>query len=232
MKNIHEIAKDFNLFTESNLPKDYQDYWNTNMNDYRKAKGIVIPEFILNSPNYESGLFFRCDIQDKGTEKEYKYIEHSYILVKHKDSNLLLMLQRNRQDKYYLYPYYGLLHKYHSISSYEIAAVRNSLTEPMYIGVFSEKKLFAWVEYCINYVNASEAKYNEITSKTNDKEKEVKDFIASLNGNCEVMEYKETWYIKTKLFDITFNLDKQSGYLSKKITFNGTLEDITKIEKN
>lgn len=101
MKTIQAIAAQYNLFLQSDLPKEYKEYWDTSMNEYHKGLKAVIPQFIVDNPNFETGLFFECLIQDEGTEKEYKYIRSNYILVRQKGSDLICMLKTNNKGKYY-----------------------------------------------------------------------------------------------------------------------------------
>ena len=234
MNNLKTIAAQFNLFEENNLPQDYQNYWDNQMNEYNKAKGVVLPQFLVDNSNFEIGLFFKCEVQDKETENEYKYIEHSYILVKSKDSEIICILQfDSKSKKYYLHPYYELIAKFNrGLSSYERQDVYNKLREiePNYIGVFTEKKLNDWLNFCTIKLKALEDKYNEVCGKNEEGRQTVLNFIKSLNGKCEVKEFKNSWFIKTKFFSVEFNLDVQSGYLDKKIRFEGNLNDIIEIE--
>jgi hypothetical protein len=49
---------------------------------------------------------------------------------------------------------------------------------------------------------------------------------------CKVSRWDNKIDVETKLFRVLFTHDKSAQYLSKQITFNGTLIDITKIENN
>ena len=233
MKTIQAIAAQYNLYLQSDLPKEYKEYWDTRMNEYNKGLKAVIPQFIADNPNFETGLFFECRIQDEGTEKEHKYIEHNYILVKHRRSDLICVLKSNNKGKYYLYPYYGLVRKFISgVSSHEVGYVNGELsrTEPNYVGVFTEKKLNDWYDHCQLTVDLFKQKYEEVNGKSEESRQIVLDFIEKLGDKCTVKQHKNWWVVETKHFYVDFALDYQCGWLDKKIRFKGDLQSIIDIE--
>jgi hypothetical protein len=233
MKTIQAIAAQYNLYLQSDLPKEYKEYWDNRMNEYNKGLKVAIPQFIVDNPNFDVGLFFECRIQDEGTEKEYKYIEHNYILVKREGSDLICMLKSNNKGKYYLYPYYSLLRKFISdISNHETKEVYEELLrkEPNLIGVFTEKKLNDWFDHCQLKVHLFKQKYEEINGKSEESKQIVLDFIEKLGDKCTVKQHKNWWAVETKHFYVDFTLDYQSGWLDQKIRFKGKLQSIIDIE--
>jgi len=233
MKNLNEIASQYNLFQSNKIPKDWIEYWDNNMNDYQKSKGIVLPQFIVENKNFEIGLFFECKIQDAGTDKEFKYIDNNYILVKYIHSETICIVKyESRSKKYILNPLYNLYSKYYNVLGSMRNEVYKSVNSPNLIGVFTEKKLIDWVTYCTDLVNAFESKYNEVNNKINDGQIEIDNFIKSLDGkNAKIERFKNKTYIETNLFYISLTLDSQSGYLSNEIRYKGGLKDIIEITK-
>jgi hypothetical protein len=236
---IETLAANFNLFTTENLPEKFKAYYNERIetNEYKKNVGLI-PEFILNNSNYESGIFWECRIQDEGTKKECYYIEHSYKLVLKKDSSTLLMLMSNynTKGKFCLHPYFGELRSLENkIDSYKKRYEIEKLKKPCLIGVFSEKKLNDWVNYCNDYINTLKALNNEISEKNKVAEKEINDFINSLNGKCTVRVWEakyndyKSWCIETELFEVNFKLTEESGYLQQEIKFKGNLNNVAAI---
>jgi hypothetical protein len=233
METINTLAAKYNLFTENNLPKEWQSYWNDHMNGYQQAKEISIPEFFTNTKNFECGLFFKC----LKSEGNYYHIEYCGILVKSKNSNLLCMLQKGwrTNDKYTLTPLHELINEYsRNIDHYSRQEIYNKTIKPNLIGVFTEKKVSEWVNYCHDLLIAYKDKNEVVNNKAVEAEKKVTNFINSLNGNCTVQVHdtskdNKCWYIQTQMFYVTFKLDLKSGFLSEIIKFEGNLENITTI---
>ena len=106
MNNLKSLAKKFNLYTVDDMPTEYKELFK-NVSNYKLNK-YVIPTELLTYPDIEVGIFFECLTQDAGTEREYKYIDHNYILIKHVKSDIIMMLvQAYKTKKYYLHPYYN-----------------------------------------------------------------------------------------------------------------------------
>ena len=232
MKNIQAIAAQYNLYLQSDLPKEYKEYWDTRMNEYNKGLKVTIPQFIVDNPNFETGLFFECRTQDEGTEEEYKYIEHNFILVKRHGSDLICMLMENK-GKYHLFPYYGQIREFNlnvSVDERKETYTLLQKVEPNQIGVFTEKKLNDWYDHCQLTVDTYRKKYEEISGKSEESKQIVLDFIEKLGDKCTVKQHKNWWAVETKHFYVDFTLDYRSGWLDKKIRFKGDLQSIIDIE--
>lgn len=224
MKTLKELAAEHNLYQLNDIPPQW-------CGEYcRKDGGREIPDFLKNLQGYEVGNFFKCKIQDKGTPKELYFIEyHTEILLKKNGSDLLIRLNEDTyRKKYTFYPYWDYLHKYHNISYYKKQDALKNLKEPDQIGIFSEKKVEDWVKYCHDYIKIMDNLYNEVEEKNAVIEKDIQNFINSLEG-CKVSTYQNKTYIETDLFEIQFEHFKDQNYLSQNITFKGTLQDIVKI---
>jgi hypothetical protein len=226
MKTLNQIAESFGLYQVKDIPERYKNQY---FEHKVKIGNAEIPEFITKLENYESGLFYECRQDTSYTGEIIYYIDHSYVLVKKNDSDLILMLKSDyRSKKHSFYPYYNLVNKYNAIN-YEI---RNSATkeikEPNYIGVFTEKKVNDWFIYFEKYMQALESAFTEVQDKNKEIEDKIKAFISSVPG-CNVTTYQNKTFVKTDLFYVTFEHQKDQKYLSTKMEFRGSLGDITKI---
>jgi hypothetical protein len=226
MSTLKSLAQKFNLYTSSDLPDVYKKYYNEMCENTQVTK-VKVPD--LEYPDFDLDLFFECRVQDAGTNKELYYIERYYIIVKHKSSDVLFMLMTNNQGKFYLHPYYGQSYKYNGIDPYKKNELLSTIKEPHYIGVFSERKLVDWVKYGIQYMATLESLYIQVNEANEAHKKNIDLFISSLNGDCKINHYDNSWHITTKLFDVTFNLDKRNGYLSHNIIFKGGLTSVAEI---
>lgn len=231
MKTLNELAAKFDLYQV----KDIGEAWKKDKElfDHRIKCGTqIIPEFMLTLPTYEVGLFYQCQIQDKGTAKEIHYIEHSYIIVRRKDNDLLMMLKQERNNKYYLYPYYNYMHKYHDIDYNLRNTATKGMNEPNHIGVFTEKKVNDWTEYCVKFIAAHENLLTSVNDKNTGIENEITDFIASVQP-CEVDKWQNRYTdVTTEHFKVRFEHFRDQNYLNTQITFKGTLKDIAELEKS
>ena len=226
MKNLKAVAAEFNLFQVADIPAKYV---NDNYDHRVKCGDYNMPEFITGLKGYESGLFYECkqDADYKGVITYY--IDHSYLLLKKEGSGIMLMVMKDRNNKYYLHPHYYHLRKYNGINYHIKGEALKAIKEPNYIGVFTEKKIIAWIEYCENYIQILENVYNEVNNKNDEIKAKIAAFIASVPG-CKVSTYSNTTDVETKLFRVRFDHFKDQKYLSTKIDFKGDLSDITEVE--
>jgi hypothetical protein len=235
-KNIHDIAKEFNLYTYENMSEEYKYIYENELNSYRKEVNIPIPSFFINNNSFEIGVFFECKIFE-GMEKEHKYIDHQYTLIKYKNSDILFRLHEvaRKKDKYELSLYFDYYNKYHSISYDNKTKAIKTIQEPNYIGVFTEQKILNWIEYNLKYIEVMENLLNELNAKNIENEREVLEYIDSLEGKGKVsrrtIQNEIQYSISTDLFDINFTLHLGSSYLSQNFRFKGNTNDIVNITK-
>jgi len=226
MTTLAQIAAGFSLYQVADIPSRYI---NDNYDHRINCGNLKVPEFMTSLKGYEVGVFYECkqDTDYKGVITYY--IEHSYLLVKRNDNDTVLMLKADRHNKYYFYPYYSLMHKYNGIS-YDIKKTAlKGLKEPNYIGVFTEKKVNDWFNYCIEYLAILDNTLNDVADKNNEIQNKIDAFIQSVPG-CHVSKYQNTTDIETPLFRVRFDHFKDQRYLSTKIDFKGNLSDITRLE--
>lgn len=225
MKNLKQIAASFNLYQIEDIPE-------THKNDYRIGLNTeAIPDFLTKMDAIEVGLFYQCLTQDANTDKEIHYVEHSYILVKAKDSENLLMLRKDRNKKYRFAPYYSVVRKFQNISYHIKEKELKILTEPNLIGVFTSKKVTDWLTYCDEYLSVLNNCLNEVNKANNEIENKISDFIKSL-PSPEIQTYENKTWVNTEKFQVIFIHYKDQNYLNTEITFKGSLQDITNIENH
>lgn len=237
MKNLNEVAARYNLFTFDNIPNGWDK---SRISSDTKS----IPDYLLKCDLIEIDLFWECRIQDPGTDRELKYIEHGRILLKSKNNEILLRLAGNdyqNPNKYWFHTDYSFEHKqitlqetergshivlYHTLRT---TATKN-LSEPNKIGVFTDKKVNQWLEYCENYNNAIETKVSETKAQNQAHRDYIESVISSLSTKTVTKSKDENRiWIKTPLFEINFELDVSQAYLKKELRFNGKIEDIIKL---
>lgn len=236
MKSLKQLAAEINCYPVNEMPLHYfeNEYFKNNFEhatnkSYDKKE---IPEFLLNMPNIEVGIFFEVKRQNKNFSDELDcyYIEHSYIFCKHVNSeNVCLLRQDSRNKKFSFMPNFTALNKFNGVSNYERREALKDIKEPNLIGVFTEKKVIDWLNYCDLYIEALNNLKNGISNKVEDAQIEVNNFIASLNGKCKVSKWDNSTQVETAFFTITFKIDKSNGYLSQTLRPNVTIADITKI---
>lgn len=235
MKNLTALAAGINCYKSNEMPSHYFEnkYFSENFEhatnkSYDKKE---IPAFLSSMPNIEVGIFFEVRRQNVNHSEDLEcyYIEHSYVFCKHIDSETVCLLRKDRNDKFSFMPNYTALNKYNSLDTSEKHTLTSKIKEPNLIGVFSEKKVIEWLTYCSDYITALEGFRSIVLNKVQEQQNAISSFIYSLNGKCKVEIFRNSTTIETKLFTITFNLDKSNGYLRSDIITNCTLLDVVKI---
>lgn len=228
MKSLKEICKENSRFTWDEIPEE----WSESKERKRNPGAVKVPDFLQEMENLETGVFWECRIQDKGTEREYRYIEgYPAILVKMGDTVAQLSEKKHYNDnkKSFFLPWFMGM-KYGKMDK----TWWPNPDKPNYIGVWSEKKVKDWLRYVAEYRNAMEAAMEEIESKNLEIEKKIKNFLDTVPG-AKVSCYESSIQVEhvrvtTNLFEMRFEHSKRNGYLSEKIEFNGTLLDVSRIE--
>jgi len=226
---IEQLAEAFNLYTVENLPETHKVYYNQMLsNDSYKLKGDNLPDFFKEYNGCEIGTFYECREERDYSGKITYYIERGYVLYLAPDSDYLLMLM-NYKGKYYFHPFYNYWHKYHGIGNTERNKVINSLKEPNKIGVFTDKKVKEWFNYCDDLMSAMENMYKSHNSKTNEIQSEVDGFCKRMREAGARITGENPYWIDTDLFSIRLTIHKDSNYLEKNINFRGNLNQVAKL---
>jgi hypothetical protein len=234
MNNLKNKAAELNLYVSNEIPKEYtqSQILNGSTFDYsdKVNNNYTLPSEILQK--YEHGLFWECRKQYTNTEPqqvELYYIEHSRLLFLSPKGNLLRLV-KDRQNKYSFsldYSHYKEVQKV-SYNTRILAQKESNLIEPNKIGVFTDKKIIDWLNYCDKEAELNNKIVQESNNKNKDIEAEIQNFINSVP--CKVSKWDNKTDIQTKYFRVLFTHDKSSQYLSKQITFSGLLTDIINIE--
>lgn len=235
LDQMKELAAKYNYFMINEIPENVlvDKYFAENF-QYEKNRfnNVNIPEGLLKCENIIFGVFAEVRQQLKSITKEHElfHIDNFKILIYSEKANCLLQLLKNNKDKYYLHPIYEVLNKLQINTSYEQRKpFINEIFEPNYIGVFTEKKINDWVEYCNQYINALQLCEDKIHSEKNANELIIQNTIDSL-PYAKVSKYHNTTDIETKLFRMRFNLLNNGAYLINQIEFKGSLNDIISLQ--
>lgn len=238
-QNMLNLAAKFKFFAPDAIPAMYfeDEYFRTNFdnknnNDYWRKKNI--PDFLLNSELFQIGEF--CEIREQlknfTNEHELYFIESYCILVWCKGATNLMLLRKSwKNDKYTLFPIYNVVNKItYKLQRSQYNEYTKKVIEPNNIGVFTEKKVLNWVQYCNDYINALKQCENDILRKKNENQLKIDNTIKSL-PNSKVRIYKNYTTLETEYFNIDFQLLNNGEYLDTKITYKGGLKGIIDLQK-
>lgn len=230
MKTINEIAADYGYFTLDSIPENVKndDYFSQQIE--WKTKQFYkqeIPSGLESLKNVRVGVFAEIREQFKNFTKEHElfYIDHFSVLVFSEKISVPLMLRCDKK-KFYLHPLYSEVCKAQGNTSYDQRRERMSLLkEPNKIGVFTENKIEAWVDYCIEYLAACNDARLSVENKKAENLAYIESVIAAVD--CKAVErYHDITFVKTNYFSIEFELQDNGNYLRKKITFTGNIDTI------
>ncbi len=238
MKTLKELAAEYDLYQEQDIPANYrkdQDYYK-----HRISLGAnnTIPEFLQTSGDIEIGLFYQCTSDTHYQTKLPTYgIQDSFILLKSKDNDILLMLRGNdfhNRGKYWFSPFYNTLWKYNEIDNNK-RSIATDLVDSHYlpnkIGVFTDKKVSDWINYCDETIAALNRLLNDVTGENTAIEKEIQAIKASLPHATVNDMHKDILWLDTELFSIKLEHHRKSAYLEKKVHFKGDVDVAIRLEK-
>lgn len=174
------------------------------------------------SPHPRFEQYFCCE-QDTKHDGTITYYIESFAPLGTIHKGILCILQ-DYQGKYRLHPDYQ--HERNLSFSYDTKRkLLKDLQEPNQIGVFSDKKINDWLEYCVEKVRILE-EYEQVHQEKNAailKEIEEIKKIGKAGG------YDNRTWVDTILFRIDLTHYPETAFLDKKITFNGGVDDVKKI---
>ena len=237
MKNLLEVAKKLNLYTKENAPKilfetqtiknSYKNFSVNYMDKINSFKPMLKNEIL---DKFENALMFefREQYKNNSDEVELYFVEHSHDCFLTPQNNIAILRHDYKTKKYYFAPYYSYFKDVQKVSHYKREQLKKeSLKEPNCIGVFTEKKVNDW----LNFVDAEILQNLQIIEEADrlnaSIEAEINDSINKLKG--EVSRYQDTTQIKTDKFIVSFKHEKKDCYLSKKVEFSGTIEDVLRL---
>ena len=230
-ENLAKAAR-YNLYTIDNIPAQIMrdKYFSEHYQYYiEKFSTYRISDSLKQIKGIEVGTFVHVIEQfTNNGEHELYYIEYAYIVCLSEKTDMPLVLLMHK-GKYHLHPFWGAVNKYHKLNNSERIERLHSIKEPSNMGVFTEKKIADWVEYCIRYIDVME----QLMHDTQAKEKNNKDYIEKVVSdlpNAKVDRFKNCTTITTSLFRIEFQLLESGSYLSKKVEYKGTIADIIRLQ--
>lgn len=229
--NLKKAAK-YNYHQFDNIPNEVKTdkYFIENCYKQESWETHDIPEFFKTS-KYEVGYFAEIKAQKKnGSDEIELYYTESFniLLFDDKLDYPLLLKKESKTGKYYLFPVYLLVNRLEDKTNYQQRKpFLSELSEPNKIGVFSDKKIADWVNYCEAYIKALEECKKDIESKKAENESYIQSVIDSLPG-CEVEKWQNQTIIVTKLFHIEFTLLDNGNFLNKRIVYTSGIQDIIK----
>ena len=237
MKTINlEKAAKYGYYQLSNLPAHVKaDKWFSShyMNPAQWECSFIPAHF--NNSAYEVGYFGEVRAQKKNFSDEIElwHVDGFNMLLFADSLEFPLILRADsRTGKYDLYPVHivvNLITK--DINHAQRKCFTAELKEPNKIGVFSDKKLAAWVDYCAAYVTALDACRDSVLGKKNQHEKYIESVVSQLSG-AKVHRHENYTWIDTALFEIKFSVLDNGEYLRKEVTFKGKIEDIINLHKS
>ena len=228
-----QIAVKYNFFQLSNLPEHVmQDkYFSERFADYSAIfDRHKVPEGLGGLKNVEVGVFAEV-LEEKNHKGEHElyYIDHVYTLAFSPNCEVPLMLAQSK-GKYYFHPIYAAVREIQASTTYKQREPYISpIHEPNRIGVFTEKKIADWVEYCNVYIEACKKCSFDLRSKEQENKQYIKSVIDAL-PDAKASTVRNWTTIETKLFYIEFELLNGGDYLSKKVTFKGSIRDIIRLQ--
>lgn len=229
MQSLKDLCKTHNLFTFDEIPEKYRAHINN-----KTWNEFSPPAELLAMPNVETGIFYQCRTQDEGTPREYSHAEREGLFVM-RDGIVMQLTGNgyNSKGKYSFFVPYFLQKEWRKLHHTKMDLVKKSLTEPNWIGVWTAKKVNDWFLHIKSYCDGMALALAENSSKNAEIEAEIAAFAATV-PTAKVQKWGGDSPANTsfycKFFDVTFEHYTQSGYVSKKITFKGKIEDVSKFE--
>lgn len=229
--NLEKAAK-WGYYQLHNLPAEaLNDQWFKDK--HMNSDSFTAPDLpdYFKTCKYEIGYFAEVRAQKNAFTGavELWYIDSKAFLLFSDSLDFPVMLRKDsRTNKYSFYPIYPLVNRLQANSNYRVREkFVKEVKEPNMIGIFTDKKVSDWVNYCREYITALENASNSIEKKKADNLSKIESIIESLPG-CKVTRGTGRTWIETKLFEITFELQESGTYLKQEIKFKGNLDDIVK----
>lgn len=218
-----------NLYTAENLPETHKEFYERQKKNGLSSGDMKIPEFL---EDHALVLYQAKEDKNYKDETVYSLETHPIVAVISENGTICRLRKEWKSSRYRFFVYHEQTKAARVLDARKkTRIIEEHIQEPNRIGVWSEKKLNDWIDYCDKYrelINSIGAKYSNIHET---HLKTVQAFIDSL-PDCTVRKQNGfKTFVDTDLFDIAFTHDKGVDYLRKEIKFKGTIEDITKIEQ-
>lgn len=209
----------FGLYTADRVPETHRDA----LKECREEKDTL----------QGSTTLYLCD-----SDTDYKgvtryYIQSAYNFLLSDSGTLCLCIKEyGKGGKYYLYPYYGYRSRCNVMDIHRVRDAEAEVKEPNKIGVYSEKKVKDWMDYCDKVV----AVYDRLLKEHSEKLERAKDEFASILSQFDkkhivnLNEKDFSAYIRTQNFRVSLSVNFKQGTMEKEVTFVGDIGDVIRID--
>lgn len=209
----------FGLYTADRVPETHRDALKACREEKDTLQG--------------STTLYRCDSDTdyKGVTRYYIPSAYNFLLS---DSGTLCLCKKEhgKSGKYYLYPYYGYRYRCNVMDAYRVSDAEAEVKEPNKIGVYSEKKVKDWMDYCDKVV----AVYDRLLKEHGEKLERAKDEFASILSQFDkkhivnLNEKDFSAYIRTPNFRVSLSVNFKQGTTQNEVTFVGDIGDVIRID--
>lgn len=230
MKTIETIAAEHGYYNINSLPEHIkEDAYFKSRPEWTSPSfyDIHIPEGVKKLKNVQYGVFVEVREQRRSDgSHELYFAEYAPRLLVFSEKMEIPLMLTFRKDKYVLFPLHSVVNKLQRGTNYrERAPFVDALKEPNRIGAFTDKKVEAWVDYCIDYMNACAKAADAVHEKEQANLATIEDFIK--RAQCKsVQRHGKYTTVKTNLFTVDFEMEDGGAYLRTKIRFEGNLETL------
>lgn len=228
---MKDLAAKYGYYNHETLPEHIKEdkyfkehpEWATE-DFYRRS----IPEGLKALKTVQVGVFVKVREQKRHDGSHELYYVDFVETVVFSDKVDFPMRLAFSKGKYYLYPIYDVIIKVQGETTYrQQKPFVDALSKPNLIGVFSDKKVSDWVEYCTTYVEALRKAANALQEKNQANLATIEDFIKRAQCKSVQRQGKYTT-VKTNFFTVDFEMEDGGEYLRTKIRFEGNIENIIK----
>ena len=232
MKTNNEKAQVYGYYTANNVPRDVManEYFAQKWEDTKRRCNAMALPVGLNPER--AGVYFKLGKETETSGNVFLFADCVVILV-FSDKTDVPMILREYKGKYSLFPVWEwMLRERNSIPSGALRACSADLIEPNRIGVFTERKVNEWIDYCLAVMEREMTCINETLMKVEANKKYMRECVADFEklgariwGN---VKNGEVW-INLTGFSIHLELCEYGTFLSKKVDFLGNVEDVLKM---
>lgn len=184
-------------------------------------------------PLQGSTPLYLCDSDTDRDGITRHYISDVYNCLLSDNGTLCLYRKEyGKNGKYYLYPYHGYGARCYVMDNYRVRDAVAEVKEPNKIGVYSEKKVKDWMDYCDKVV----AVYDRLLKEHSEKLERAKDEFASILSRFDkkhivnLNEKDFSAYIRTPNFRVSLSVNFKQGTTQNEVTFVGDIGDVIRID--
>lgn len=227
MSNLNEVMKGFGYHNINDIPERLKTEFENRFSgstyrdkDLENKKALLIP-----LKNFDAGVyvFERNQYKYNSNEVEYTYLE-DWLTVAVMGKNYPCVMGSVKEKSFFY-----ILNDINRTCSlkYDTLKTYIKLSEPNRIGVFTDKKIQEWLNYCDEYQQAREVLRNEAATTLKANYSEVEK-IAELLGT-KLQKHETTIYLSNKDWYIKATTNKENGHIYWDIDFRGGVTGLIKL---